>query len=137
MTKLGKTIVGVVALGLGLAACTNTQAQNPATGKTIFDSYCMTCHGAGGQGDGPIAGQFLGPPADLTQLSASNDGVFPAERVMTQVYGYPGRFHQGMMPEFGPVLDGPSVEWTGPDGQTVMTPQALLDLVGYLESLQQ
>lgn len=137
MTKAGIAIAGALTLGLGLAACAGAQDTNTARGKTIFDAYCVTCHGASGQGDGPIADQLPAPPADLTVLGAANDGVFPAERVMTQIYGYPGRFHQGMMPEFGPILDGPMVEWTAPDGQRVMTPQPLLDLVGYLETLQQ
>lgn len=137
MTKTGLGIAGGAALCLGLAACAGTQANDPDSGKVIYDSYCVTCHGSGGQGDGRLADQLPVPPVDLTVLSVANDGVFPAERVMTQIYGYPGRFHQGLMPEFGPILDGPTVEWTGPDGETVMTPQALIDLVGYLESLQQ
>jgi len=137
MAKTGLAVSGAVALCLGLAACADTQSKESGSGQVIYDSYCVTCHGSAGQGDGRIADQLPVPPANLTLLSDTNDGVFPTERVMTQIYGYPGRFHQGMMPEFGPILDGPLVEWTGPDGQTVMTPQALIDLVSYLESLQQ
>lgn len=137
MTKTGTGLIVIGLLGIGLAACVKMQADDPAPGKVIYDSYCVSCHGPSAQGDGKIAEQLPVAPADLTQLSATNGGVFPAERVMTQIYGYPGRFHQGMMPEFGPILDGPSVEWTGPDGHTVMTPQSLLDLTRYLEGLQQ
>lgn len=137
MTKTGIAGVMAIGLGAGLAACAQLQPPDESPGKVIFDSYCVTCHGDGGQGDGRIAAELPMAPADLTQLSASNGGTFPAEAVMMQVYGYPGRSHLGMMPEFGPVLDGPSVEWTSPEGQTIMTPQALLDLVLYLETLQQ
>ena len=34
-------------------------------GKFVFDTYCATCHGETGQGDG-IVGQKFVPPADLT-----------------------------------------------------------------------
>lgn len=111
-------------------------AGNVKAGKTIFQSYCVTCHGPGGQGDGPLAKDLPTPPADLTAMTLGNDGVFPAERAMTQIYGYPGKFHRGLMPEFGPLLEGPVVEWTTPAGETTMTPKALLGLVVYIESLQ-
>ncbi|CUH81462.1 c-type cytochrome [Tropicibacter naphthalenivorans] len=114
-----------------------SSAGDAAAGKAIFDSYCVTCHGKGGQGDGPLSQDLPTAPADLTMLSEVNDGAFPSERVMAQIYGYPGRYHRGLMPEFGPMLDGPMVEWTSPEGEKLMTPKALLDLVSYLQSLQQ
>jgi cytochrome c oxidase cbb3-type subunit 3 len=33
-----------------------------AQGRTIFLGRCATCHGNEGRGDGPIAGNLLGPP---------------------------------------------------------------------------
>lgn len=120
---------------LVLAACT-PKADEPA-GKAIFDGYCSACHGKGGQGDGPLSADLPVAPVDLTMLKSANGGVFPAADVMTQIYGYPGRAHRGLMPEFGSLLDGPMVDWTAPSGEVTPTPQALLDLVAYLESLQQ
>lgn len=114
----------------------NLGAGDAKAGEVIFQSYCVACHGAGGQGDGPLAADLPVAPVDLTALTLANDGVFPAERAMTQVYGYPGKYHRGLMPEFGPLLEGPVVEWTTPDGETTLTPKALLDLVVYIESLQ-
>ena len=29
-----------------------SQAQNPAEGKKLYSSYCSTCHGETGKGDG-------------------------------------------------------------------------------------
>jgi len=47
-------------------------------GANVFKTYCETCHGAQGHGDGP-AGQSLDPkPRDLFQLQAvaSDDYLF-------------------------------------------------------------
>jgi mono/diheme cytochrome c family protein len=125
-----------VILGLMmLAGC--VPAETAPKGQGIYESYCVSCHGTGGQGDGPVAPELPIAPVDLTMLQESNAGVFPTEEVMIQIYGYPGRFHQGLMPEFGPLLAGPMVDWAGPDGRVTQTPQALLDLVDYLRTLQQ
>lgn len=126
------------ALGLSfvlLAGC--VPADTAPEGRAIFESYCVSCHGPEGQGDGPLSDQLPIAPVDLTLLQAANGGVFPTEDVMIQIFGYPGRFHQGLMPEFGPLLDGPQVEWVGPEGRVTQTPQALLDVVDYLRSVQQ
>lgn len=122
----------VVAAGMTLAACT-TKPQGQ--GREIYMSYCATCHGAGGQGDGVLARDLPVAPADLTALSRDNGGVFPYSRVMAQVYGYPGRFH--VMPEFGTLLQGRSVVWADETGQQVKTPEPLLQLTEYLVSIQQ
>jgi mono/diheme cytochrome c family protein len=34
-------------------------------GKYKYDTYCATCHGASGKGDGPVGKKFV-PPTDLT-----------------------------------------------------------------------
>jgi mono/diheme cytochrome c family protein len=45
-------------------------ADSAAEGQTIFETYCATCHGPEGHGDGP-AGQSLDPrPKDLAELQA-------------------------------------------------------------------
>ena len=54
---------------------------------------------------------------------------------MAKVYGYPGRFE--FMPEFSAVFAGPVEMWEDDNGQISETPRALLDLAGYLETIQQ
>ena len=76
------------------------------------------------------------PPADLGVLREVNDGVFPTEHVLTTVHGYPGKHETSIMPEFGPLLSGPKQIWVSPSGEEIMTPVALLELSGYLETLQ-
>lgn len=117
---------------LALAGCVAEEQRAP--GQETYMSYCVTCHGRSAEGDGPLASDLPVPPADLTRLAAKNGGVFPYSDVMAQIYGYPGQFH--VMPEFGPVLEGPKVMWRDETGAVVETPKALLDLARYLETLQ-
>ncbi len=116
-----------------LAACVE-HSDDP--GQEIYLNYCAACHGANARGSGRLAPDLPFAPTDLTQLSAMNGGVFPSARVMEKIYGYPGRYQSDVMPEFGPVLDGPNVLWTDEEGTQIETPQSLLDLRDYLTSLQ-
>ena len=50
-------------------------------GARLFMTYCASCHGRTGEGNGPVAGQLRKPPADLTKLAARNGGVFPSVRI--------------------------------------------------------
>ena len=38
-----------------------------ATGKALYATHCAACHGAQGGGDGPLAANFLRPPANLVK----------------------------------------------------------------------
>lgn len=108
----------------------------PHPGRETFNLYCATCHGKGGLGDGPMARGLPVAPADLTALSAANGGEFPTEQVMTKVHGYPGQHESSVMPEFGPLLDGPKQIWVSANGEEIMTPVSMLELAAYLETLQ-
>ena len=50
-------------------------------GKKEFITYCGSCHGTDGKGDGPIVDFIKRKPVDLTQLTKNNDGAFPFERI--------------------------------------------------------
>ena len=56
-------------------------------GATMFNSYCATCHGLDAQGAGPAAKALLKAPADLTRISARNNGQFPETRVKRYIQG--------------------------------------------------
>jgi len=117
---------------LAVSACGSETENTP--GQETYMSYCVTCHGTSGQGNGPLAEDLPVAPADLTRLAARNEGAFPYSDVMARIYGYPDQFH--VMPEFGPILAGPTVMWRDETGAVVETPRALLDLARYLETLQ-
>ncbi len=58
-------------------------------GAREFARHCASCHGAGGQGDGPAGTALATPPADLTRIAARRDGHFPRLDV---AYVIDGRF---------------------------------------------
>ena len=57
------------------------------TGSRLFRTYCASCHGTTGRGDGPMALQLRRMPPDLTQFTKRNGGVFPSELVYRIVDG--------------------------------------------------
>ncbi len=126
-------VLGMLSLGLG--GCVT--APELSRGEQIFQNYCVVCHGKTARGDGPIADDLAMPPADLRLLSDRNDGIFPRDMVIETVYGYPGKFHSSVMPEFGPLLEGPKVKITTATGDVLETPQNLVDLAAYLEGIQE
>lgn len=47
-------------------------AQNNAEGKKLYESYCSTCHGDKGKGNGPAAQSLPAKPADHTNGAVMN-----------------------------------------------------------------
>jgi mono/diheme cytochrome c family protein len=110
---------------------------DPPTGAEDFATFCSSCHGAGGAGDGDAAALLDRKPADLTRLSARNGGAFPGTRVMAKIWGYTGgRDGVSPMPKFGTLLEGELMPYDGGDGIASPTPVRLVQLAEYLKSLQ-
>jgi mono/diheme cytochrome c family protein len=55
--------------------------------QEMYKTWCATCHGLSGKGDGPAASALKKKPADLTLLSKKNGGKFPVERVRNYIEG--------------------------------------------------
>ncbi|NPV56819.1 MAG: cytochrome c [Anaerolineae bacterium] len=63
------------------AAMTNPfagDATAAATGQVDYESYCQSCHGSGGKGDGPAASSLDPKPGNLAELvkTASDGYIF-------------------------------------------------------------
>lgn len=130
--------IGMIVL-FGLAACVlpGVKTEEQTTGAEDYSTYCAGCHGAGGMGDGEMAAGLGKRPANLTTLSARNDGVFPTTRVMAKVWGYTGGRDGGrVMPQFSALLDGAMVPYDGGDGIMTPTPIRLVELAEHLKTLQ-
>jgi mono/diheme cytochrome c family protein len=52
-----------------------SEGASSANGKTVFNTYCMNCHGETGKGDGPIGKSLVPPAANLTQLQNKSDDM--------------------------------------------------------------
>ncbi len=126
-----RILAGVAVAGMVLAAC---EPQAVDTGRADYNALCAGCHGASGAGDGPAAASMARKPADLTRLSAENDGTFPLVEVMSRIDGYTS--DTVTMPEFGPLLDGNTVLIETEPGVMTPTPTRLVDLAEYVATLQ-
>ena len=112
-------------------------AQDVREGEETYFRYCAACHGLDAQGHGPMRPVLLVPPADLTALSAGNEGVFPLFRVVQRIDGRdPLVSHGSPMPVYGDFFEGKDTALKTEDGQPVMTSQPVADLVAYIRSLQ-
>jgi len=51
------------------------------TGAELYKRFCSACHGAKGEGDGPVAASFKIMVPDLTRIAKRQGGKFPDERI--------------------------------------------------------
>jgi hypothetical protein len=129
-----------ILLTLGMAACSTVQPQQKTvsqmTGMEMYESFCASCHGVRGKGDGPVAPLVkIGVP-DLTRIAYRDGGEFPTEDVRRTI---DGRFDR---PAHGP-RDMPVWGWQFYNSTTMNDPdeRARVDaligkLVDYLRSIQ-
>lgn len=103
---------------------------SPIDGPGMFASYCASCHGVKGVGDGPAARALTKAPADLTRLSARNGGQFPTVRVRRYIEGADEVAAHGSrdMPMWGALFKSLNRD---------MVVQRIETLTKYLEGLQQ
>ncbi len=103
------------------------------SGAYAFRTYCATCHGADGKGEGPLAENLRFRPPDLTVIAKGNGGEYPAEKVHRIVDGrkpLPG--HGGPdMPIWGDAFKNPE---TGFDDASVK--ERIRAVVEYVRTLQ-
>lgn len=128
-----RTWIFLAVAGL-VAACASQQAVPPPTGQETFARHCASCHGARGDGTGPVAGVIDGTIPNLTTLSQRNGGVFPADRVASYIDGrsLPPVHGSRTMPVWGATFDATArlvvdAESAGP---------RVADIVEYLRSIQ-
>jgi mono/diheme cytochrome c family protein len=137
------TAASVIAMAWGMtlasvAGAVPSAAQKDMTaqrlnGASIYKTYCATCHGAGGMGDGPLASSLRRRPANLTEIAKRNNGAFPAEMVHRIIDGrQPVRGHGGPdMPVWGDAFLR-----TTDGGTEEGVKLKIQSLVAFLESVQ-
>ena len=135
---IGASIAVIGALSLLQAQNAPTIKKVPAkntsaaSGKEMFVEYCAACHGSDGAGKGPAATALKKAPADLTQLTAKNNGTFPEMHVYRYIQGEDEVAAHGSrdMPVWG------SVFGTMHQHDNDLTQMRLANLTSYIQSLQ-
>ena len=108
-----------------------------SVGELLFKENCVSCHGFTGKGDGPLSAGLGTAPADLTQIASRRDGVWPMLEVMSILDGYLKATNpREDMPIVEDLLDNDMVEFDTGNGLTALVPIKLIEVVNYLESLQ-
>jgi mono/diheme cytochrome c family protein len=128
----------LAALALALTHPVAASAQDADAGATLYQRHCATCHGGDARGDGPMRPALLLQPPNLRELSASNDGVFPVVRVVKRIDGRdPLVSHGSPMPVYGWYFEGDDTPIKAETGQPIMTSRPVVDLLAYLQSIQE
>ena len=106
--------------------------QGYSSGPYLYRTFCASCHGDAGRGDGPVASLLRVPAPDLTTIRGRHGGTFPRAQMIAIVDGRtPVAGHgRGEMPVWGDVLRVTE----GHDERTIAA--RIEALVTYLESLQ-
>jgi mono/diheme cytochrome c family protein len=122
-------------VALALAALPLAAAE--PDGAALFAETCAACHGPGGRGDGPLAGQLSTAPPDLTLFAYRNDGSYDMSRMVRIIDGTIGlSAHGGDMPMIGGRLTGAPATLTGPDGAAIRTSRPVLAIAEWLATQQ-
>ena len=124
-------------------------AEDDTIGADEYRISCMSCHGVGGRGNGPLAKFLTVKPTDLTSLSRNNGGQYPnlkaGQYPFLRVYQIiDGRADvaahgERAMPVWGNryLADQPGgVSSYGGDYEKMVRGR-ILELVYYLQSIQQ
>ncbi|MEP2683466.1 MAG: cytochrome c [Sulfitobacter sp.] len=121
-----------------LAACSDGSSEDAdrvREGQRVYAKECAACHGARGEGAGPMSLQLDVVPPDLAGLKQRNDGYFPREFVSRFVMGQLAKDDPASpMPDFSAVGLRHVYPNGGADGEVLETDFA--DLLDYLEAIQ-
>lgn len=123
----------LLAAGLSRAEETKQEkADQAAFGKVSYRVYCQNCHGESAKGNGRLAELMKVQPADLTQISKRNGGVFPVDRMHQIIDGRVDVLAHGgrEMPVWGQAF----LERTENEAEVRAK---IHQLVAYLESIQE
>jgi mono/diheme cytochrome c family protein len=131
-------LIAAPAFVFALAQGAGALAQEMTYGQAEFLNSCAVCHGTTGEGDGPLAGELVKRPTDLTRLAENNAGEFPYFRVFATIDGrfvVPGHGERDM-PVWGRQFLEEDAVTFGPSGGEIVTEERIHQLAGYIESLQ-
>jgi mono/diheme cytochrome c family protein len=117
---------GLLGAALAAAPLAAQAAGDAAKGKTLFETNCLSCHGATGKGDGPVGAALTPPPRDFSKgefkFDADKDGKPGSDADLM------GVITQGAAAFGGSAMMAP---WGH------LSEQDRMDLIAYVHSLKQ
>ncbi|MGG5809780.1 c-type cytochrome [Falsiroseomonas sp. CW058] len=121
--------------------CQGPAAAQPRPHEPGAEAYrlaCAQCHGPMGRGDGPLRSLLNIQAPDLTTLSQRNGGEFPFLRIMQVVDGRTqvGAHGTASMPAWGAVFSLEASDRLEPQWRETYIRGRIVELVGYVQSLQ-
>ncbi|HVY64162.1 MAG TPA: cytochrome c [Gammaproteobacteria bacterium] len=116
-----------------LAIALPAAAADRPDGARLFMNHCAACHGAHGEGDGPVAATMQTTVPNLRTLAQRNGGTFPADAVTAYIDGRQIKAAHGdrQMPIWGDVFRGPE---QGTAERTVR--ERIAALVAFVKGIQ-
>lgn len=127
-------------IGVALALAAAAPAIADEAGEQAYMDACASCHGADGNGSGPVSEYLTIVAPPLTGLSAANDGEFPMLEMIQIIDGRTGvRGHgtESGMPVWGAVFKAPLEDEIGNYAAETAVRGRILSLAYYLESIQE
>lgn len=122
-------LLGILTLLLHVAVQAESTIEKDL-GELEYASFCATCHGSDGKGDGPKANQLSAKPTDITLLSKLNGGSFPETAVYNIIDGRRvGDFHGQEMPIWGE-------HFKEIEGNEQVVDERINNLIEHLKSIQ-
>ena len=130
----GLLIVVVLLMGLS-----DVVAEEDLIGADEYRISCLSCHGVGGKGNGPMAEIMKVQPSDLTVIAKNNEGVFPLDQVFRTIDGRHGVTGHGDrdMPIWGARYIREDAGRYGDFGGEDVVRLRILELVYYIQLIQQ
>lgn len=130
-----RQIITATLIATTLAACAPSGTVETRTGAQLFANYCAACHGAVGEGDGPVASIMNTNVPNLRTLAQRNGGTFPRDTVRAYIDGrtLPVSHGDRQMPIWGDVFG-----WGAEEGQRSeeLTDMRINAVVEHLATLQ-
>ena len=133
MKGLMALVLGGIFVAASIQAAEKVDPRVLGAGRAAYLSYCASCHGNAGTGDGPVAESLKTTPPDLTRLTDAK-GDFEEARVWTSIDGSHAASAHGSreMPVWGKALAK-----QGRRRGEAWAQAEIWTLIEYLKSIQQ